>query len=165
MLLAPIRFKKNSTECQEVNETSKICDKQQNAQSVSENEKTSSNLGSGFTDLESDLNDLDTVSSKQNTDATGSISESTCLDTKETLAFTTDRNDVEIQRKKLLKAVDNDNKNNNMAGSNKNTNSYKKDTFSKEFFQEKIDGFMPIDPNKNLFREFLEESKKKIKAS
>ena len=111
------------------------------------------------------MNDLDTVSFKQNTDTTDSISESNCLDSEETVVLSKDKNKVKIQRKELLKAVDNNNKNNNMAGSNKDTNSYKKDTFSKEFFQERIDGFMPIDPNKNLFREFLEESKQRSKRA
>ena len=83
----------NSTVCPEVNEITKTCDKQPAAQSVSENEKTSSNLGSGFTDLESDINCLDTVSSKQNTDAT-SISESTILDSEETAPFSIDKSKV-----------------------------------------------------------------------
>ena len=132
--------------------TSQKCDNQPNGQidpettvkSIKKTSILSSSLGSGFTDLQSDLKELDAISLKQNNYATDLTAE-TSLKSKHAAGKGIEReNDTKLDI---------------------NINKKKAGKFTKEFFQEKIDGFMPIDPTKNLFQEFLEESSKRSKRA
>ena len=133
--------------------TSQKCDNPQNTQvdpettmkSVKKTSILSSSLSTGFSDLQSDLKELDATCSKHNTHATNLTAESTCLNSKYTAGKSK-------ERKKDTKSSININKN-------------KAGKFTKNFFQEKIDRFMPTDPTKNLFQQFLEESSKRSKRA